>query len=272
MYSDLKGKVAIVTGSASGIGKVIAETLVRECVITVVADIDVENGKRTVEELNRKGPSKKNIFIHTDVSERESVESMVDEVVKRFGRIDILVNNAGINIPRLLVDPKGKQEITDEIWERTVSINQKGTYLCSQAVVRHMIKKGNNGVIINVSSESALEGSHGQSVYAGTKAAIYSYTRSWAKELGRFNIRVVGVAPGILEPTSMRTYDYEKALAYTRGITVDELRSAYKNLSIPLRRVGRLEEVAEVICFLASEKASYITGTVINISGGKSRA
>ena len=271
MYSDLKGKVAIVTGSASGIGKVIAKILVREGVITVVADIDVENGKRTVEELNREGPSK-NIFIHTDVSERKSVESMVDEVVKRFGKIDILVNNAGINIPRLLVDPKGKQEITDEIWEKIVSINQKGTYLCTQAVVRHMIKRGNNGVIINVSSESALEGSHGQSVYAGTKAAIYSYTRSWAKELGRFNIRVVGVAPGILEPTSMRTYEYEKALAYTRGITVDELRSAYKNLSIPLRRVGRLEEVAEVVCFLASEKASYITGTVINISGGKSRA
>jgi len=138
-------------------------------------------------------------------------------------------------------------------------------------VAREMIKK-KKGVILNVASESGLEGSEGQSVYAATKAALYSFTRSWAKELGKFNIRVVGIAPGILEPTALRTSEYERALAYTRGITVEELRVSYEKVSIPLRRVGKLEEVASVVLFLISEMASYITGTVINISGGKSRA
>ena len=112
----------------------------------------------------------------------------------------------------------------------------------------------------------------GQSVYSGTKAAVYTLTRAWAKELGRHNIRVVGVAPGILEETGLRSEEYERALAYTRGITVEKLREGYKKVSIPLGRSGRLSEVANTVCFLASDRAGYIHGTVINVSGGKSRA
>jgi sorbitol-6-phosphate 2-dehydrogenase len=123
-----------------------------------------------------------------------------------------------------------------------------------------------------MASESGLEGSEGQSVYSATKGAIYSMTRSWAKEMGKYNIRVVGIAPGILEVTALRTEEYERALAYTRGITVEQLRTSYEKVSIPLGRSGKLSEVAGTVCFLASDRASYIHGTTVNVSGGKSRA
>jgi sorbitol-6-phosphate 2-dehydrogenase len=197
---------------------------------------------------------------------------MITATLDSFGKIDVLVNNAGILIPRLLVDPAGKEELTEEIWEKMVSINQKGYFFCAQAVARAMINSGRGGVIINMTSESGLEGSQGQSVYAATKAAIYSLTRSWAKELGKHQIRVVGIAPGIVETTALRSDEYERALSYTRGITVEQLREKYEKASIPLGRSGKLSELASTVCFLASERASYIHGTVINVSGGKSRA
>jgi len=151
-----------------------------------------------------------------------------------------------------------------------VAINQKGAFLCAQAAAREMIKQ-KSGVIINMSSESGLEGSEGQSCYTATKAALYSFTRSWAKELGKYGIRVVAVAPGILEKTGLRTEAYEEALAYTRGITVEQLRIQYEKASVPLGRVGRLQEVADLVCFLASKRASYIHGVTYNITGGKTR-
>ena len=212
------------------------------------------------------------IAVATDVTKKANIDAMVKATLDAFGRIDILVNNAGILIPRLLVDPAGKEELSEQIWDKTVSINQKGYFLCAQAVARVMIESGRGGVIINMTSESGLEGSQGQSVYAATKAAIYSLTRSWAKELGKYNIRVVGIAPGIVEATALRSDEYERALAYTRGITVEELRKRYKTASIPLGRSGKLSEVASTVCFLASERAGYIHGTVINVSGGKTRA
>jgi len=265
---DLSGRVSIVTGAGAGLGRAIALRLSEAGSSVVIADIS-DTGQQVADSLT--GAGRQALFLRADVADGASVSEMVHEVVTRFGRLDILVNNAGILIPRLLVDPAGKEEMTEEIWERMTSINQKGAYLCAQAAARVMMRSG-GGVIINVSSESGLEGSHGQSVYAATKAALYSFTRSWAKELGRHGIRVVGIAPGILEQTALRTAEYERALAYTRGITVEELRKGYEKASIPLGRVGRLDEVATVVCFLASDLASYITGTVINISGGKSRA
>ena len=212
------------------------------------------------------------IYTVANVTNKVSVEAMVAAAVEAFGQVDILVNNAGINIPRLLVDPEGKEELTEQVWDKVVTINQKGVFLCAQAVARVMIKSGKGGVIINMASESGMEGSEGQSVYAGTKAAVYTLTRSWAKELGKYKIRVVGVSPGILEETDLRSDEYERALAYTRGITVEKLRQKYEMTSIPLRRSGKLSEVANMVCFLASQRAGYIHGTTINISGGKTRA
>jgi len=270
-WLGLEGKVAIVTGGACGIGRAISQGLAEVGANIVVADIDEQGGKKLAVDL-KKQYGGKHIYTETDVADKSSVDAMIKAALDAFSKIDILVNNAGILIPRLLVDPAGKEELTEEIWDKMVSINQKGYYLCAQAVTRVMIKSGRGGVIINITSESGLEGSEGQSVYAATKGAIYSLTRSWAKELGRHNIRVVGVAPGIVEATALRSEEYERAVAYTRGITVEQFRRKYEQVSIPLGRSGKLSEVANTVCFLASERAGYIHGTVINVSGGKSRA
>ncbi|MGI1691058.1 SDR family oxidoreductase [Thermoanaerobacter uzonensis] len=269
-WLNLEGKVAIVTGGASGIGKAVVQEMAKQGMYVVIADVN-SAGEEVLKELE--GGVQKHLFIQTDVTKSESVQDMVQKTIERYKRLDVLVNNAGVLLPRLLVDPKdpnGKFELKEEEFDLMVAINQKGAFLCAQAAAREMIKQG-SGVIINMSSESGLEGSEGQSCYAATKAALYSFTRSWAKELGKYGIRVVGVAPGILEKTGLRTEAYEEALAYTRGITVDQLRASYEKVSIPLGRVGKLQEVADLVCFLASEKASYIHGVTYNITGGKTR-
>ena len=149
------------------------------------------------------------------------------------------------------------------------NVNLKGPIWFSQAVAKYFIKQ-RKGKIINISSEAGQEGSEGQSLYSATKAALIGLTRSWAKELGKYNINVTAIAPGIIEETGLRTPEYESALAYSRNITVDQLNGDYSK-SIPLKRVGKLDEIADLVCYLSSNKSSYITGTTINISGGKSR-
>jgi sorbitol-6-phosphate 2-dehydrogenase len=270
-WLNLEGKAAIVTGGACGIGRACCEGLAEVGVRVAVADVDGPGAEKAAASLKERFGGD-HISTATDVTNKDSVDAMVTATLDAFGKIDILANNAGILIPRLLVDPAGKEELTEQIWDKTISVNQKGYFLCGQAAARAMLKSDKGGVIVNMTSESGLEGSEGQSVYAATKAAVYSLTRSWAKELGKHNIRVVGVAPGILEATALRSDEYERALAYTRGITVETLRTKYEQASIPLGRSGKLREVANTVCFLASERAGYIHGTVINISGGKSRA
>lgn len=269
-WLGLEGKVAIVTGGAAGIGKACCEAFAQVGVKVVIADVNADAGNATVAELKKKYNADA-IFVTVDVTNKKSVDAMIVTTLEAFSRVDILLNNAGILIPRLLVDPAGKEELTEQILDKMIAINQKGYFLCAQAAAREMIRSGKGGVIFNMSSESGLEGSEGQSVYAATKCAAYSMTRSWAKELGKHKIRVVGIAPGIMEATALRTDEYERAVAYTRGITVEQLRAGYAKMSIPLGRSGKLSEVADTICFLASDRAGYIHGTTINISGGKSR-
>ena len=204
---------------------------------------------------------------------KTEIEQQVAHVFRKFGRIDGLVNNAGIALPGMLINPDntGKYELTEELFDRTVSVNQKSVFLMSQAVARKMVLQ-HSGVIINMSTESAIEGSIGQGFYVGTKGAINSMTCTWAKELGKYNIRVLGVAPGIMEETDLRSEKYEETLAFVRGISPKELREGYvKASSIPLGRAGKLTEVAEVVAFYLSEHASYLTGIITNIAGGKSR-
>lgn len=269
-WLELEGKTAIVTGGASGIGRAVCAAFAENGANVVVADMAEDPGRELVEAL-KSAHGVQAIFTRTNVAEKASVDAMIAAAVEAFGGVDILVNNAGINIPRLLVDPAGKEELTEDVWDKVVAVNQKGLFLCAQSAAREMLKK-DGGVIINMASESGMEGSEGQSVYACTKAAAYNLTRSWAKELGHQGIRVVGVAPGILEETGMRSDAYEQSLAYTRGITVAQLRAGYVKASIPLGRPGTLKEVADTTVFLASPRGGYIHGTVVNVSGGKSRA
>lgn len=263
-WLGIKGKTIIVTGGSSGIGAAIVKTL---CELGVqVVNADLREGSYQHENL---------LFSTTNVTDPESVQQTVEKAVETFGKIDGLVNNAGINIPALLVDEKqteeGKFEINEAIFSKMIDINQKGVYLMGQAVGRELVKQG-SGVIINMSSECGLEGSEGQSVYAATKAAVNSFTRSWAKELGKKGVRVVGVAPGIMEETGLRTIEYETALAYTRGITVEQLRAGYTNTkTIPLGRDGKLTEVADLVAYFLSDRSGYVDGVTVNVAGGKTR-
>ncbi|NIF33645.1 SDR family oxidoreductase [Enterobacter sp. Cy-643] len=263
-WLNLKDKIMIITGGASGIGLAIVDELLLQGARVQMIDIHGGDKHQDLESYT---------FWPTDISSASEVNKTVDSIIQRFGRIDGLVNNAGVNFPRLLVDeklPTGCYELNEAAFEKMVNINQKGVFLMSQAVARQMVKQ-RGGVILNVSSESGLEGSEGQSCYAATKAALNSFTRSWSKELGKYGIRVVGVAPGILEKTGLRTPEYEEALAWTRSITVDQLREGYTKNSIPIGRSGRLSEIADFVCYLLSERASYITGVTTNIAGGKTR-
>ncbi|QIH75203.1 SDR family oxidoreductase [Macrococcoides canis] len=260
-WLDLTSKVAIVTGGSSGIGKEIVLSLLAQEAIVYNADLrdsEVEHDRYH--------------FIQTDVGNADNVKETVSKVYQNEKSIDILINNAGINLPRLLVDVKGEKpeyEINSKDLDLMFNVNLKGPVFFSQEVGKYFTKQ-NSGVIVNVASEAGQEGSEGQSIYAATKAALIGFTRSWAKELGKYNIRVVAIAPGILEETGLRTPQYEEALAYTRNTTVDKLNGDYSK-SIPIRRVGKLQDVADLVCYLSSERSSYITGTTINISGGKSR-
>ncbi|MGI1772223.1 SDR family oxidoreductase [Streptococcus uberis] len=262
-WLNIAGKTVIVTGASSGIGKSIVEELLK-------LDVKVANFDITDNEIDHP-----NLFyVKVDVTSRKEVEDGVAKVVEHFGTVDALVNNAGINIPRLLVDhkdPHGKYELDDATFDKITTINQKGLYLVSQAVARILVEK-KSGVIINMASEAGLEGSEGQSAYAATKAAVYSYTRSWSKELGKHGVRVVGIAPGIMEATGLRTLAYEEALGYTRGKTVEEIRAGYSSTSTtPLGRSGKLSEVADLVAYYISDRSSYITGITTNVAGGKTR-
>ncbi|MGQ5708277.1 SDR family oxidoreductase [Lactobacillus sp. PSON] len=262
-WLNIKDRVYIVTGGSSGIGAAIVKELADEGAIVIDADLN-----------EPKNMDNRIIYCHTDVTNKDDVEATVKTAIDEFGHIDGVVNNAGINLPRLLVDNKEAQsqyEMTESDWMKMFTVNVKSVMLLSQAVGRYLVAQ-RHGVIVNMSSEAGLEGSQGQSIYSATKGAINGFTRSWAKELGKFNVRVAGVAPGIMEATGLRTPTYENALAYTRNITVDQLRAGYKSTTTtPMGRSGHLYEVADLVAYLLSDRASYITGVTINVAGGKSR-
>ena len=261
-WLNLDGKVAIVTGGASGIGYHVATTLKEAGATPVIADVTVNTGDE-----------KDGIYcVKCDVTSKESVEAMVAAVVEKYGKLDAIVNNAGVNLPRLLVDVKGEKpeyELDEKSFNIMFNINVNGLMYCAQAAAKQMLKQG-GGVILNMSSESGKEGSQGQSAYSATKGACDSFTRSWAKELGKYNIRVLAVAPGIMEAIGLRTPAYNEALAYTRGVKPEDLSTDYSKV-IPLGRDGKLDEVGALVAYLISDRGSYIAGTTVNISGGKSR-
>lgn len=262
-WLGLEDKVIVVTGGASGIGLSITTELSQAGATVAVFDINVETGPSKTENI---------YYVTANVTDPESVGQGIAHVLETFGRLDGLVNNAGINLPRLLVDTKGKHpeyELDLDSFTKMMEINVKGVFLCGQAAARHFITAG-GGVIINVTSEAGFEGSDGQSVYSATKGAVNSLTRSWGKELGRHGIRVVGVAPGINEPTGLTTPAYNEALAYTRNTNIAGLNTDYTKV-IPLGRPGKLTEIANLVTYLLSDRASYITGTTYAITGGKSR-
>lgn len=243
---NLTGKVALVTGASRGIGQATAIDLAKAGADVVVNFIGNEAvAQETVEKIEALG--RKAIKIKADVGNAEEVQAMVDEAVAVFGHIDILVNNAGITRDGLLIRMK------DSDWDDVLNINLKGVYLVTKAVAKLMVKQ-RAGRIINMTSVSGVTGNVGQANYAAAKAGVIGFTKTCAKELAARGITVNAIAPGFIE-TAMTDVLPEKIKEGIAG-------------TIPFGRMGQPEEIANVVTFLASDFASYITGQVLNVDGG----
>jgi 3-oxoacyl-[acyl-carrier protein] reductase len=241
----LAGKVAIVTGSAQGIGKEIATTLAQEGADLVVVDVNLEQAEKTAQELANLG--RKTMALKVDVSKSTEVEEMVNKILDKFGKIDILVNNAGITRDNLLLRMK------EEEWDLVISINLKGTFNCLKAVTRPMMK-ARSGKIVNIASIIGIAGNAGQANYAASKAGVIALTKSAAKELASRNVNINAVAPGFIQ-TAM-THVLPEAVK-------EEMLKR-----IPLAKLGEVKDVAKAVLFLAGPDSDYITGQVVVVDGG----
>ena len=242
---DLKGKTALVTGSARGIGKAIAERLASLGAKIVVSDILGDMAESTARELREKGFGA--ISLRTDVTSAPDVEKTIEDILAKFGALDILVNNAGITKDALIV------RMSEEDWDRVLNINLKGAFLVTQASAKVMMKQ-RSGRIINISSVVGRMGNAGQANYSASKAGLIGLTKSAAKELSGRGITVNAIAPGYI------------ATEMTEKLP-QAAKDAFLN-NIPLKRAGTPEDIARVVAFLASDDASYITGQVIGVDGG----
>ncbi len=245
------GKVALVTGAAMGIGKGAAMALAAEGASVVVADINDAVGAETVQEISAAGG--KTVFQHCDVSQTEDVKNAVERAVSEYGKIDILVNNAGVAIPGSIVD------ISEEDWTRVLNTNLSSVWRGMKFALPHMIENG-GGAVVNVSSVQALLGFKGWSAYAAAKGAINSLTQQAAADYSQYNIRINAVLPGtIMTPMNEKIFEDAE--------DPDALIANWNSIH-PLGRFGQMHEVGNTILFLASDEASFITGTLLRIDGG----
>ena len=257
---DLEGQVAIVTGAGRGIGRAIALRLAREGAAVTVTDLDKANAAQVVDEIEAAGGQA--FTFKVDVTSKEEVDQMVRETVSRFGRLDILVNNAGVGAVVPLMD-------TDEVtWDKLMNVNAKGLLLCSQAAARQMIDQGEGGRIINNAS-GAGKIAPGKEMplgaYAASKHAVVGLTKQMGLELSSHQILVNCICGGIVDTPMWDLIDRE--IAKLEGVPVGSIK-ARAVASIPLGRIEQPEDMANVVAFLASSDASYITGQTYNVCGG----
>jgi 2-dehydro-3-deoxy-L-rhamnonate dehydrogenase (NAD+) len=247
LFLELSGKVAVVTGGAHGIGYAVAERLAQAGARVVVADRDEENGRAAAERLSADGGEA--IAVRVDVTRPEEIHTMVERALESYGHLDVLVNNAGIN---------GRNaplwETSDEEWEKMMAINLTSVFRCCRAVIGHMRERG-SGAIVNMASISGKEGNPNQIPYSVSKAGTICLTKALAKEVMGDGIRVNAVAPALIETPLLAQHTPED-IEYLRG-------------RIPMERLGRAEEVAAVVHFLASDDASFVTGQCYDVSGGR---
>lgn len=242
-------KIVLITGGAAGIGKATAERFAEGNATVVICDVNADAGQTTADAIGGH-------FYRVDITDRQAVQAWVDDVVAKFGRIDVLVNNAGVLRDGQLVkfkDGKLVGQMPEADFDLVISVNLKGAFNCAQAVAPVMVKQG-SGVILSASSIAGLDGNFGQTNYTATKAGIVGMTKVWARELGRYGIRVNAIAPGFTLTDMVRQMP-EKILAGMRQHT-------------PLRRLGKPRDIANGYFFLASDEASFITGETLRIDGG----
>lgn len=247
---NLKDKVAIVTGSAGGIGRGIALKFGSLGANVVVADLKIEGARETVSLLEKGGA--KALPLGTDITDRAQVQEMVKATLDTFGKLDILVNNAGWDI----IEPFTQN--TPELWEKVMAINLKGPIFCIRAVLDHMIGR-KYGKIVNISSDAGRVGSSGEAVYSACKGGIIAFTKTIAREMARYQINVNCVCPG---PT-----DTPLLAEMTKGETGAKIITAMTN-AVPFRRLAKPEDIAGAVAFLASDDAGFITGQTLSVSGG----
>ncbi|MFO1206788.1 MAG: beta-ketoacyl-ACP reductase [Burkholderiales bacterium] len=241
----LKDKVSIITGAANGIGKATALKFGQEGARVVVCDLKQNEVDAVVDEI--KGAGGQAMGAVVNVTKDADIKAAVDAVMKAWGRVDVLVNNAGITMDSTM------KKMTEEQWDRVIDINLKGVWRCTKAVTDIMLAQ-NSGVILTTSSVVGIYGNFGQTNYAATKFGVIGMTKTWAKELGKNNIRAVAVCPGFIGTEMVRAMPEEVIKKIESGI--------------PMRRLGKPEEIANTFAFLASDEAGYITGVAIEASGG----
>ena len=236
MDLNLRGKVVIVTGGAAGIGRATADRFAAEGARVVVWDVTSDP--------------------KIDVTNREQVEAAANDVASKHGRIDVLVNNAGITRDAQLVKWKDGEVVSvmdDAQFDAVINVNLKAVFVCTRAVVPHMIK-GGGGVVLNASSIVGLYGNFGQTNYAATKAGVISFTKTWARELGKYNIRVNAVAPGFIGTDMVRAMPQK---------VVESMAQ-----KTPLARIGEADDIANAYVWLASDAAKFVSGAVLSVDGG----
>lgn len=241
----LEGKVALITGAGRGIGAATAIKFAQEGARVVIASLFEHEVEETVNKIKDMGNEA--IGITVDVTDKHQVETMIRKTLDAYRRLDIIVNNAGITADGTLV------KMTEENFDKVVDVNLKGVYNCAQAAARVMVEQG-NGVILNATSVVGLYGNYGQTNYAATKWGVIGMTKTWAKELGKKGVRVNAVAPGFIL-TPMTEKMPEKVLNMMRD-------------KAPMRRLGLPEDVANAYLYLASDEASFVTGSVLEVTGG----
>lgn len=256
----LKDRVAIVTGGGRGIGRGVALRFAREGAKLALVDIEQPHLDETIAELDAEGMAAEHIALQGDVSSSADVQRFFDETIARFGRLDVLVNNAGIGNP-----PVHIIDMPEEAWDRTLAVNLKSVFLCSKLAAKQYIAQGGGGRIISVASQAGKTGYPFLTPYCASKAGIILFTQAFAKEVGVHKINVNCVCPGTIDTPLLRG----------AGLGLQNNDELFKQLTnnilptIPLGRIGYPEDVANVITFLASDDAAYMTGQAINISGGQ---
>lgn len=250
MAADFTGKVAIVSGAASGISRVIATRFAEASAMTVIVDIDDAWGQPTADDLTSRGFQA--FYQHTDVRDSAQVDQMVEEAVGRFGRVDILVHGAGVGVHKEIVD------LSDDEWDFQVDVQLRGAFLLSRAVGRRLIAQGEGGRIILIGSTAGNNARPRSGPHAASKAAEIQLARVLALELGRYGITSNVVSPGLTDISNI-----------SRTVQSPEYQKVFVN-QVPLGRLGAPDEIADAVLFIASDRARFVTGQTLYVDGGYS--